>query len=253
MIEHKADCAEGRERFADLMMIQPGAEVFRPFIEQFRDIYANKDTGQPIEAGKMEKDDPDFRMELAKELDYYEMIYMDPRLYEKADKHDMVLYGVRPGTIKGPNCLAFALKMPVKTDGQLLDIKPYPGYYAGLRWSEKLMDAIACGDKIEYVKQEMAKRVGEDVKAIGGELVEVSKDYQCADGEWKICMMASSKLEDFHFMREGDHAWFHKEGALRVSCFDKDYKLITDPEHCKTDYEQFLGYYVIRNAVGKES
>lgn len=251
MIEHRAETSQDRFKHLLYEMTDKEKEIFAPFLKTFE----RKNGQETVDGGSVEKketDSPEFNVELAKELDRYEDVYMNPVLYGKVSKAEAILRGVIPGLPIGPNCQAFALKMPVRINGELLGARPYPGFYAGLKCPYRLMEAIRNGDK-EYAKKEMARLIGEDVKAMGGQLVEVSKDYQCAEGEWKICMMASTKLEDYHFMRQGENAWFHKVGVTRVSCFDKNYKLITDPEHCKTDYDQFLGYYVVRGVAGKEN
>lgn len=196
-----------------------------------------------------ENDEPEISIEILQCLRKFTNLYMNPLLHDKVECINQ--HGESYLIIAGPNCQSFALKTPVDFDGSNLDHKPYPGYYAGLEYPEKMMDAINSGD-IVTAKQEIVRLIGEDVKAMGGELVEVDKDYQCAEGEWKICMMGSSSLGDYHFMREELSVWFQKEGNMEVSCLDNDQKLITDPEHCKTNYEQFYGYFAVRNAKGTE-
>jgi len=253
MIEHNVESKIDRTYDPHPWMTDKQYELFSPIFLPFA---PKNEVKEGMEAGGPETgltDAPAVDLEMIRELKDFADMYMAPFLYDKMETLDFLPSGrltVRDVDI-GPNCQAFALKMPVKLDGSRLDDRPYPGYYAGLEHPDELIEGIGRGD-VEYVKKEMSRLIAEDVKAMGGELVEVDKDYKCSEGEWKICMLASTDMEDYHFMRECDTGWFHKEGVMGVTCLDKDYKLITDPEHCKTNYDQFLGYYVIRNAVGKE-
>ena len=177
---------------------------------------------------------------LARELDAYQNQYMNPRLYTHSDLN-----------MGGPNCMVFAIDRPWMDSAREIpyDLKPYPGYFCGEGEPDELYKMLRHGDftgskaKLEYL-------LDADLETMGKNLVEVKKDYVCENGESLICMMGSSKYGDFHFMRKGENAWFHKPGVMSVTCFDDSGHRISDPEHCDTIYDMFYGYYVIRNKGG---
>lgn len=255
VIEHAMESDARRTWGPHSWLTEDEYELFRPIIEPFEDtlqIKTGKEIADTEKLAADETDNPGLNVELLAALKEFGYVYMDPTLYSSVERLGVDMDGTPFVDVVsvGPNCLAFALRTPFNLDGSVLTHRPYPGYYAGMPHSERLMDAIECAD-VEIAKKEMSERIAEDVKAMGGELVEVDRDYKCAEGEWKICMMGSSEMVDFHYMREVNGVWFHKEGVMGVTCLDKNNKLIVDPERCETNYDQFYGYYVIRGVDRK--
>lgn len=221
-----------REIFKDFLSFEPdkkpGARIEHIAAESFPTKETDGEQLEGLETG----------LALARELDAYQAEYMDPRLYTHWSDTD----------IGGPNCMAFAIDRPwLDSAGRIpYDTKPYPGYFCGEGNPIDLCSTLRSGD-FEGSKEKFEYLLSTDLTMMGKNLVEVDKDYVCVDGERKICMMGSSLLGDFHFMREGENAWFHKPGLTSVSCFDDSGHLIVDPARCNTIYDMFYGYYVIRD------
>lgn len=172
-------------------------------------------------------------------------------LYDRFSNND--LYSWRDLAKVGPNCYAFVLdaEKDPRTGEKFTD-KPYPGMFSGMSGREiqhAYMDAVADRD-IDKAKKGIVKCIKDDLKVLGKEFEEVdSKDYQTKPGERLISISASSLIDDFHFMRRGDHGtWYHKEGVTFPKDVDGSMQTIYDPEKCNRGlYDMFLGYYVIRD------
>lgn len=241
--------------FYEIFMIDREREIYKDFLRFTPDAKkAESATERKIESNSSERltmketdqeseqfDGLEGGLALAQELDIYQEQYMDPRLYTRLSDIN----------IGGPNCMIFAIDRPWMDSARQIpyDIKPYPGYFCGEGDPCELYRILKRGDFTES-KEKLEYLLGADLETMGKSLIEVNKDYICKDGESLICIMGSSKYGDFHFMREGENAWFHKPGLMSVSCFDDSGHLIVDPAHCDTIYDMFYGYYVIRNKGG---
>ncbi len=234
----------GREReiYKDFLGFSPDGKKTEGSVERKMDGGASERfTVRETDLERERVDSLEGGLALARELDMYQRQYMNPRLY--THRSDL--------NIGGPNCMIFAIDRPwMDSAGQIpYDIKPYPGYFCGEGEPCELYRMLKSGD-FAGSKEKLESLLGADLETMGKNLMEVNGDYICRDGESLICIMGSSEYGDFHFMRKGENAWFHKPGLMSVSCFDDRGDFIVDPAHCDTIYDMFYGYYVIRNKGG---
>lgn len=231
-----------RELFKDFLAFMPDAKKAETAAERKMDGSASERlaTMETDQEGE-QLDGLEAGLALARELDEYQAEYGDPRLYMR----------LSDGRRVGPNCFAFAVDRPWLDSslGIPYETRPYPGYFSGESNSLELERMIRRGD-FTRSKEKLESLLGTDFEKMGKSFAEVDKDYVCKDGESLICAMGRTEDGDFHFMRKGENAWFHKPGLMSVSCFDDSGHLIVDPAHCDTRYDMFYGYYVIRNNGG---
>ena len=161
----------------------------------------------------------------------------------------------------GPNCYSFAAfgleKNPFT--GEKLGRNPCPGEFAGIEWRERDDQMLKYGGP-EAVKEMIEQKWKADCEVLNKELIPVSdKSYIPKDGERLVALLYSEGIwekgqliPDFHFMLKGEYGNFlHKEGATAVTNRNNNGDLIFDPGNCATEYEHFLGYYVVKDRKGE--
>lgn len=159
--------------------------------------------------------------------------------------------------MEGPNCYAFAMKLPVDPITKLpYQIRPVPGEFShgsDRNFHEKTSEILNFGSSQEQ-KMYFTEMMQDDARALGMNLKEVDKEYEPEEGEWMIALVATDNvidnpnaIRDFHFYRKGEEGvWYHKPGTNQVENTDAEGKLIFDPGECSRGcYNQFLGYYAV--------
>jgi hypothetical protein len=142
------------------------------------------------------------------------------------------------------NCYAYALdlKQDPRTGKNFIN-PPQPGEFSGYaiqhyaNWDWKKV--------IELTKS--------DLKNLGGNLKNGSRDEPCKEASYKIALAIDPKIPDFHFYRQNPNGTFsHKEGQTPISSLDYGMKLIFDPQAADrrnsfvdANYTEFDGYYCI--------
>ena len=162
----------------------------------------------------------------------------------------------------GPNCYAYIMGCRTHLDRSPYWDRPWPGDIARGKPADKAefgkRRRLAKDRDSEPFRKYMEEGMKEDCKAMGCELlkevdgVKVSASYKPKDDERLVVLLREIKpgngsTYDYHFMlHEKDGTWTHKPGLFRAANVDDAGKIIMNPESCETDYDELLGYYVIR-------
>ncbi|HHW00198.1 MAG TPA: hypothetical protein GXX36_11650 [Clostridiaceae bacterium] len=195
----------------------------------------------------LEKQETEYTLEFEK--------YGDLSLYHFSDE---------TFTMEGPNCYAFAMKLPLNPlTGLPFECRPTPGDLShgfDPEIARQSLEVLNFGTP-QQQKNFFYKMMKDDASVLGMDIKEVEKDYQPGDGEWMIALAVTDNLinnpgsfTDFHFYRKGEEGnWYHKPGTSQVENTNARGNLIFDPSECdRGEYKHFLGYYAVKKLSGLE-
>ena len=142
------------------------------------------------------------------------------------------------------NCYAYALGLDIRED----KIKRH-AYQPGVMSNYKHF--IHFNSLFTY--EHLINAIYADMDALGIEIKLIKYDDKISDDSWKVALFItryskeSNYLDDYHFLRYKNNAWYHKNGYDSFpSNKDDNYNIIINPKECYLKRREYKGCYCLK-------